>query len=226
MILAVNFSDIFKDSFLSNFSTAISLSTIIFTLIYAFIMSLFIYFIYKLTTKSVIYSKKFNISMCLMSIITAAVVLSMQSNITVSLGMVGALSIVRFRTSIKEPRDLLFLFWSISNGIIIGAQIHSLAIVLAIVLGVATLFFDIIPEKRTPAILVIYYKNIDIKEIENILMSNRIKFKFKSNNMTAKECSCIYEVSIKKNTTFINDISTIKGIAEVSLLSQDGESQY
>ena len=226
MTLAVNFSDIFKDSFLSNFSTSISLSTIIFTLIYAFLISLFVYFIYKLTTKSVIYSKKFNISMCLMSIITAAVVLSMQSNITVSLGMVGALSIVRFRTSIKEPRDLLFLFWSISNGIIIGAQIYSIAIVLAVVLGVATLFFDIIPEKRTPAILVIYYKNIDIKEIENILMSNRIKFKFKSNNMTTKECSCIYEVSVKKNTSFINDISTIKGITEVSLLSQDGESQY
>lgn len=226
MILAVNFSDIFKDSFLSNFSTSISLSIIIFTLIYAFLISLFVYFIYKLTTKSVIYSKKFNISMCLMSIITAAVVLSMQSNITVSLGMVGALSIVRFRTSIKEPRDLLFLFWSISNGIIIGAQIYSIAIVLAIVLGVATLFFDIVPEKRTPALLVIYYKNIDIKEIENILMSNRIRFKFKSNNMTTKECSCIYEVSIKKNVSFINDISGIKGITEVSLLSQDGESQY
>jgi hypothetical protein len=226
MFLAVNFSDIFKDSFLSNFSTTISLATIIFTLIYAFLISLFVYFIYKLTTKSVIYSKKFNISMCLMSIITAAVVLSMQSNITVSLGMVGALSIVRFRTSIKEPRDLLFLFWSISNGIIIGSQIYTIAIVLSIVLGVAMLLFDIIPEKKTPAILVIYYKNIDIKEIENILMSNRIKFKFKSNNMTMKECSCIYEVSIKKNTSFMNDISGIKGITEVSLLSQDGESQY
>ena len=226
MFLAVNFSDIFKDSFLSNFSTTISLATILFTLVYAFLISVFVYFIYKLTTKSVIYSKKFNISMCLMSIITAAVVLSMQSNITVSLGMVGALSIVRFRTSIKEPRDLLFLFWSISNGIIIGSQIYSIAIVLSIVLGVAMLFFDIIPEKKTPAILVIYYKNIDVKEIENILMSNRIKYKFKSNNMTTKECSCIYEVSIKKNTSFMNDISSIKGITEVSLLSQDGESQY
>jgi len=226
MVLAVNFSDIFKDSFLSNFSTSISLSTIIFTLIYAFLISLFVYFIYKLTTKSVIYSKKFNISMSLMCIITSAIVLSMQSNITVSLGMVGALSIVRFRTSIKEPRDLLFLSWSISNGIIIGSQIYTIAIVLAIVLGIAMLFFDIIPEKKTPCILVIYYRSIDIKEIENILMSNKIKYKFKSNNMTTKECSCIYEISIKKSKDFINDISSIKGITEVSLLSQDGESQY
>ena len=226
MALAVNFSDIFKESFLSNFSTSISLSTIVFTLLYSFLISLFVYFIYKLTTKSVIYSKKFNITMSLMSIITSAIVLSMQSNITVSLGMVGALSIVRFRTAIKEPRDLLFLFWSISNGIIIGSQIYSIAIVLAIVLGIAMLFFDIIPEKRTPCILVIYYKSIDLKEIENILMSNKIKYKFKSNNMTTKECSCIYEINIKKNKEFINNISSIKGITEVSLLSQDGESQY
>jgi len=226
MILAVNFSDIFKDSFLSNFSTTISLSTIIFTLLYAFLISLFVYFIYKLTTKSVIYSKKFNISMCLMSIITSAIVLSMQSNITVSLGMVGALSIVRFRTAIKEPRDLLFLFWSISNGIIIGSQIYSIAIVLAIVLGVAMLFFDIIPEKKTPCLLVIYYKSIDIKEIENTLRYNKIKYKFKSNNITNKECSCIYEIGITNNKTFINEISEMKGITEVNLLSQDGESQY
>ena len=223
MFLAVNFSDIFKDSFLSNFSTTISLYTIIFTLLYAFLISLFVYFIYKLTTKSVIYSKKFNISMCLMSIITSAIVLSMQSNITVSLGMVGALSIVRFRTAIKEPRDLLFLFWSISNGIIIGSQIYSIAIVLAIVLGIAMLFFDIIPEKRTPCILVIYYKSIDIKEIETILNNNKIKYKFKSNNITNKESSIIYEINIKKNKDFINDISSIKGINEVNLLSQDGE---
>jgi len=223
MFLAVNFSDIFKDSFLSNFSTTISLYTIIFTLIYAFLISLFVYFIYKLTTKSVIYSKKFNISMCLMSIITSAIVLSMQSNITVSLGMVGALSIVRFRTAIKEPRDLLFLFWSISNGIIIGSQIYSIAIVLAIVLGIAMLFFDIIPEKRTPCILVIYYKSIETKEIESILSKNKIKYKFKSNNINNKESSIIYEINIKNNKDFMNDISSIKGINEVNLLSQDGE---
>jgi len=226
MLLAVNFSDVFKDSFLNNFSTTISLASIIFTLVYAFLISLFVYFVYKLTTKSVIYSKKFNITMCLMSIITAAIVLSMQSNITVSLGMVGALSIIRFRTAIKEPRDLLFLFWSISNGIIIGSQIYTIAIVLAIVLGFAMLLFDIIPQKKTPALLVIYYKNINTREIENILMSNNIKYKFKSNNMTTKECSCIYEIGIKKNKEFINDISSVKGVTEVSLLSQDGECQY
>ena len=226
MILAVSFGEIFKDSFLANFSSTLTLSSIIFTLCYAFLISLYVYFIYKLTTKSVIYSKKFNVTMCLMSIITSAIVLSMQANITVSLGMVGALSIIRFRTSIKEPRDLLFLFWSVSNGIIIGSQIYSIAIVLAVVLGIGMLFFDIIPEKKTPCLLVIYYKNIDVFEIEHILKLNNIKYKFKSNNISNKESSCIYEINLYKNKEFLNEIVAIKGISEVNLLNQDGESQY
>ena len=132
MILGLTFNDIFKDNFLDSFSSNLSIITVCITLIFTFLISLYVFFIYKLTTKNVIYSKKFNITMTLMSIITSAIVLSMQANITVSLGMVGALSIVRFRTAIKEPRDLLFLFWSISNGIIIGSGIYSIAIVLAV----------------------------------------------------------------------------------------------
>ena len=226
MILKVTFDEIFKDSFLNNFSSNVSTTTIAVTLIYAFLLSLFVFFIYKLTTKGVIYSKKFNISMSLMSIITAAIVLSMQANITVSLGMVGALSIVRFRTAIKEPRDLLFLFWSISNGIIIGAQVYSMAIVLAIILAIAMLFFDIIPEKKTPYILVIYFKNVKTRDIEIILNSYKIKYKLKSENLSSKESSYIYELKVKKDKEFVNEILKVKGVSEVNLMSQDGESQY
>lgn len=226
MILKVTFDEIFKDSFLNNFSSNVSITTICVTLIYAFLLSLFVFFIYKLTTKGVIYSKKFNISMSLMSIITSAIVLSMQANITVSLGMVGALSIVRFRTAIKEPRDLLFLFWSISNGIVIGAGIYSIALVLAIVLSIAMLFFDIIPEKKTPYLLVIYFKNVKTRDIEIILGSHKVKYKLKSENLSSKESSYIYELRVKKDKEFINEILKIKGVSEVNLLSQDGESQY
>ena len=226
MFLKVTFDEIFKDSFLDNFTSNLSIPTISITLIYAFILSIFVFFIYKLTTKNVIYSKKFNVSMSLMSIITAAIVLSMQANITVSLGMVGALSIVRFRTAIKEPRDLLFLFWSISNGIIIGAGIYSIALVLAIVLGIAMLFFDIIPEKKTPYLLIIYFKNVSTRDIEIILGSHKIKYKLKSQNLSSKESSYIYELRVKKDKEFINEILKVKGVSEVNLLSQDGESQY
>ena len=226
MFLKVTFDEIFKDSFLDNFTSNLSIPTISITLIYAFLLSIFVFFIYKLTTKNVIYSKKFNVSMSLMSIITSAIVLSMQANITVSLGMVGALSIVRFRTAIKEPRDLLFLFWSISNGIIIGAGIYSIALVLAIVLGIAMLFFDIIPEKKTPYLLIIYFKNVSTRDIEIILGSHKIKYKLKSQNLSSKESSYIYELRVKKDKEFINEILKVKGVNEVNLLSQDGESQY
>lgn len=226
MILKVTFNEIFKDSFLANFSSNISMTTICVTLVYTFLLSIFVFFIYKLTSKSVIYSKKFNISMSLMSIITAAIVLSMQANITVSLGMVGALSIVRFRTAIKEPRDLLFLFWSISNGIIIGAGIYSIALILAIVLGIAMLFYDIVPEKRMPYLLVIYFKNVKTRDIEIILKSYKVKYKLKSENLSTKESSYIYELKVAKNKEFIKEILKIRGVSEVNLLSQDGESQY
>lgn len=226
MILKVTFDEIFKDSFLNSFSSNISVITICITLIYAFLLSLFVFFIYKLTSKDVIYSKKFNISMSLMSIITAAIVLSMQSNITVSLGMVGALSIVRFRTAIKEPRDLLFLFWSISNGIIVGAQIYSISIVLAIVLGIAMIFYDIIPEKKLPYLLVIYFKGVNPYTVEIILDSYKLKYKLKSENLSSKESSYIYELRNVKNKDFVSEILKIKGVSEVNLLSQDGESQY
>jgi len=226
MILKVTFDEIFKDSFLNSFSSNISIMTICITLIYAFLLSLFVFFIYKLTSKDVIYSKKFNISMSLMSIITAAIVLSMQSNITVSLGMVGALSIVRFRTAIKEPRDLLFLFWSISNGIIVGAQIYSISVVLAIVLGIAMIFYDIIPEKKLPYLLVIYFKGVNPYTVEIILDSYKLKYKLKSENLSSKESSYIYELRNVKNKDFVSEILKIKGVSEVNLLSQDGESQY
>ncbi len=223
-MLAISFKDVFKDSFISHFSNEISITTIVITLVYTFLLSIFVYFIYKLTTKNIIYSKKFNISMCLMSIITSAIVLSMQSNITVSLGMVGALSIVRFRTAIKEPRDLLFLFWSISNGIIIGSQIYSIALVLALVLSIAMLFYDLIPERSMPSLLVVYYK--DSLNIDSILKKYKVKCKLKSINITNRESNNIYEIRYKGSSDFISEILSMKNVKEVNLLSQDGESQY
>ena len=225
-MLKVTFNEIFKDSFLDAFSSNISILNIVMTLGFTFLMSIFLYFIYKLTSKNVIYSKKFNITMSLMSIITAAIVLSMQASITVSLGMVGSLSIIRYRTAVKEPRDLLFLFWSISNGIIIGSGIYSIALILSIILAIAMILYDIIPEKKTPYILVIYFNNVKTREIEIILGSYKIKYRLKSENLSSKESSYIYEVRVKKNKEFINEILKIKGVNEVNLMSQDGESSY
>ena len=146
----MSFSDIFKKNFLENFTGTVSIQMVIVTLVFALIFSLVVFYVYKFTSKNTIYSRNFNITMSLISIITAGVVLSMQANIVVSLGMVGALSIVRFRTAVKEPRDLFFLFWSISNGIIIGAGVYSLVFMMAIVLTIGLLVFDLLPVNRIP----------------------------------------------------------------------------
>jgi len=223
----MSFSDIFKKNFLENFTGTVSMQMVIVTLLFALIFSLVVFYVYKFTSKNTIYSRNFNITMSLISIITAGVVLSMQANIVVSLGMVGALSIVRFRTAIKEPRDLLFLFWSISNGIIIGAGVYSLVFVMSIILTVGLLLFDLIPANKIPYLLVVNTSNNNVSDkIENLLAENGIKYKIKSRNVTKGNTDIVYELYCKDSKDLFNSIGKINGINSFNLLSQDGECQF
>lgn len=224
---SINFSDIFKNNFLDKFTNSISLSEVVITLGIALVFSFVIYFIYKFTCDNVIYSKKFNVTMALMTMVTAAVIMSMQANVVVSLGMVGALSIVRFRTAIKEPKDLLFLFWSITNGIIIGAGIYSIAFVLAIILTIALLVFERLPGNKIPYLLVATLENLDAEEkITKVLEENKIKYRVKSKNVSSNSTDVIYELSNNKIEELIKDISKDKGIKSLNLITQDGECQF
>lgn len=223
----MSFSDIFKKNFLENFSGNISIQLVIITLLFSLLFSIILYFVYKLTSKNTIYSKNFNITMSLMSIVTAGVVLSMQANIVVSLGMVGALSIVRFRTAIKEPRDLLFLFWSISNGIIIGAGVYSIVFILAIIITIGLILFDIFPNNKSPYLLIINLKGVDIcDKIYNVLKDNKIKYRVKSRNVSGFKVDMIFELTCKNCDKLVDDLSKLNGINSFNLLSQDGECQF
>lgn len=224
---SINFSDIFKNNFLDNFTNSISLSNVVITMCVALLFSFIIYFVYKFTCDNVIYSKKFNVTMALMTMVTAAVIMSMQANVVVSLGMVGALSIVRFRTAIKEPKDLLFLFWSITNGIIIGAGIYSIAFVLAIILTIALLVFERLPGNKIPYLLVATLENLDDEEkITKVLEENKIRYRVKSKNVSSNSTDVIYELSNNKIEELIKDISKDKGIKSLNLITQDGECQF
>lgn len=223
----IKFNDIFKTKFLESFMNNISISTVALTLVTAVLFSFVVFFVYKLTTKNIIYSRKFNVSMSLMSIVTSAVVLSMQANIVVSLGMVGALSIVRFRTAIKEPRDLLFLFWSISNGIIIGAGLYSIVFMLSVVLIIAMLIFDLIPEKKLPCLLVVNCNDFKVEEkVFKTLTDNKIKYVVKSRNVYDSKIDLLLEVSMNMEDSILKSLDKIKGIQSINLISQDGEGQY
>ena len=223
----MSFSDIFKKNFLENFTGTISIQMVIITLLFALVFSLVVFYVYKLTSKNTIYSKSFNVTMSLISIITAGVVLSMQANIVVSLGMVGALSIVRFRTAVKEPRDLLFLFWSISNGIIIGAGVYSLVFIMAIVLTIGLLVFDLLPSNKIPYLLVVNISDNNVYDkIVDTLIVNSVKYKVKSRNVTKGSTDVVFELSCKSLELLVDDLNKIKGITSYNLISQDGECQF
>ena len=223
----MSFSDIFKKNFLENFTGNISIQLVIVTLLVALLFSFVVFNIYKLTSKNTIYSRNFNITMSLISIVTAGVVLSMQANIVVSLGMVGALSIVRFRTAVKEPRDLLFLFWSISNGIIIGAGVYSLVFIMSIVLSIGLLIFDLLPARRIPYLLVVNVSNNTASDkIENMLAEEKIKYRVRSKNVSKGNTDIVYELYYNDSNDLYNNLTKITGITSFNLLSQDGECQF
>lgn len=223
----MSFSDIFKKNFLENFTGNISIQMVIITLLFALVFSFVVFYVYKFTSKNTIYSKNFNVTMSLISIVTAGVVLSMQANIVVSLGMVGALSIVRFRTAVKEPRDLLFLFWSISNGIIIGAGVYSLVFIMSIILTIGLLVFDILPSNKIPYLLVVNISDNNIfDKIVDTLIVNNVKYKVKSRNVSKDNIDVVFELSCKSTELLVDDLNKIKGITSYNLISQDGECQF
>ena len=223
----MSFNDAIKKSVLEGFSYAdLSTTKIMTTLIITFAIALYIFFVYKMVTKSAFYFKSFNISMAIISVVTAGIILAMQSSIVISLGMVGALSIVRFRTAIKDPMDLLFLFWSIGTGIICGAGLYKIAIILAVLVTIGILILDMLPVRISPYLLII---NADSKEIEDSvleLVKSNGAYKMKSKNITAKGMDMILEVKTKNDKELIDQLSELKGITSVSLLAHDGEVKY
>lgn len=214
--------NIIKNSFLNNFSETISLSTVVTTGQMSLVFAAVVYIIYLVTCDKTIYSKKFNVAMSLMTIITSALVMAMQANIVISLGMVGALSIVRFRTAIKEPKDLLFLFWSISNGIIIGAGLYSIVCILAVVLSIALVVFELIPSKGKGMLLVVNLETIDDEQlISKELKKHKVRFKIKSRNVFRDKADIMYEIATRKEGQLVSDLSKLSNVISLNLIKQD-----
>lgn len=225
----MSFSDIFKKSFLQGYST-IELGTkgIIVALCFSLVLGVYIFFCYRLLTRRTFYSKNFNISLVCMSLITTAIILTIQSSVVVSLGMVGALSIVRFRTAIKEPMDLVFLYWSISVGIICGAGLSEIAIILSIVVTLAVAVLNRIPLGKAPMILVVNSENDKEtnKAIRQIVRKHSRFFSEKSRNISGDQLNLVMEVAVSDGAQLTGELSSIRTIHSVSLLSHDGEVTF
>ncbi|MBE5829974.1 MAG: DUF4956 domain-containing protein [Butyrivibrio sp.] len=225
----MSFKDILKKSFLENYAhTEMDFKTIIIAILVTCVMAVYIYYLYRIVTKKSFYSKSFNISLAALAVITAAIILTIQTSIVVSLGMVGALSIVRFRTAIKEPMDLVFLFWSISVGIICGAGLFGLAIVASLAVTVVILLLDMIPQAKAPQILLVSYEDSSEadSEIEEILREKAGHCEEKSRTIASGQVSVAYELRTSMGKELCGSLSKISGVSSVSLLKHDGEVTY
>ncbi|MGI5856034.1 MAG: DUF4956 domain-containing protein [Candidatus Merdivicinus sp.] len=220
----MTFSDIFKSSFLENI-TSVSILDMVLALVLAFGIGLFVFVVYKKTYTGVMYSSSFGVTLVALTMITTVVILAVTSNVVLSLGMVGALSIVRFRTAIKEPLDIAFLFWSIAVGIVLAAGMIPLAVIGSVVIGVILLVFVNKKSHCSPYILVL---QCDTQETEAkaaaFLESCVQRCVVKSKSVQKGAIELNLELRLKDaNTDFINALSDMNGISSAVLVSYNGD---
>ncbi|MDQ0298336.1 putative membrane protein YhiD involved in acid resistance [Salibacterium salarium] len=220
-----NFSDLFNQNFLENFQSDISLTQTLLSLSISFCLGLFIYFLYKRIFSGVLYSKSFNTALVGMALITSLIIIAINSNLVLSLGMVGALSIVRFRTPIKDATDLVFLFWSVAVGIVTGAGFYSLAIMGSVVIGLVLFFFMKKTTMDTPYLFVVHCDGAESEQAVYTEMNKFVKrFNVKQKNVTSDETELTLELRLKKDEpTFVHNITNIAGVKNSVLLSYDGD---
>lgn len=217
-------SDWFNFSFLSK-ADSISITDIAVAIAISFILGLFIFFVYKKTFKGVMYSSSFGISLIAMDMITTLIILAVSSNLIASLGMVGALSIVRFRTVVKEPLDLVYMFWSITAGIIVGVGLIPLGVIGSLVIGLVLFIFVNKKTTDTPYIMMV---NCDSDETESralaLVKEQTGKYMLKSKSVSQDGVELTIEVRLKEDTAkLVNNLLAVDGISNAVLVSYNGD---
>lgn len=220
----MTFNDIFKSSFLENVSS-ISIFDMVIALILAFCLGLFIFFIYKKTFSGVMYSSSFGVTLIALTLITTIVILAVTSNVVLSLGMVGALSIVRFRTAIKEPLDIAFLFWSIAVGIVLAAGMIPLAVIGSLTTGIILLVFVNKKTHINPYIVVIRCSDHDAEiRARDFLNKQVLRSVVKSKTAQKGLIELNMDIRLKDdNTDFINMPSEMDGVKSAVLVTYNGD---
>ena len=224
----MNYIDVFRKSFLEGYaSTNLTVKFIVVCMLVTILISAYIFGVYRILNRNAFYNKNFNISLPAIAIITAAIILTIQSNIVISLGMVGALSIVRFRTAIKDPMDLVFLFWSISVGIICGAGFAIIAVIASAAITVGILAANYLPIAKSPQILLV---NSSTFENEGAVMEIVKKYcslhKVKARNLTQSSLNMAIEVRVKEEGKLVKELMEVKEVTSASLVAHDGEVTF
>lgn len=218
----MNFSEIFKNKFLTSVGTTQAMDLWI-ALLFSVVVGAYIFYFYKKVYKGVMFSKMFATALAGMTVITTFIILAVTSNVVLSLGMVGALSIVRFRSSIKEPVDIIYIFWAISEGIVIGSGQYLLALIGTACISVAIATFSTHKESLNRYILVVRHKGED-KNIVAEINKNCKKYELKSNTLYENEEEMIFEVMLEKNqTNLVEKLKQFNSINMASLVRYNGE---
>lgn len=220
----MNFSDVFKSNFIETFD-AIPFFDMALAMIVSFVIGMFIFYVYKKTYSGVMYSSSFGVTLIALSMITNLIILAVTSNIVLSLGMVGALSIVRFRTAIKEPSDIAFLFWSISVGIVTAAGLIPLALMGSILIGFMLIIFSKNSEDHQPYILIVHFEDQIAEENASQYVKESVKsYSIKSKSITEGNIEVNYEVRLSNaDTTFINSLAKVPGVTYTVMVSYNGD---
>lgn len=221
----LNFTDLFKKSVLTNWSQELTLGRMLLTLGLAFAIGLFLYWVYKRTFRGVLYSRSFNHSLIAITLVTSLVIMAVTSNIVLSLGMVGALSIVRFRTAVKDPMDLVFLFWSIAVGIVTGAGLYILAVLGSLVIGLLIFVLSRTPAGDAPYLLVVHSATEEADAaVQSTLKGRHQRFAVKSKTISPAGIEATYEVRVRNGAAdVVREIASIEGIENAVLVAYNGD---
>jgi uncharacterized membrane protein YhiD involved in acid resistance len=216
----MSFQDIFNSNFLESVST-LSVMDISLNLIISFLIGLFIFQVYKKSYQSVVYTKSFSASLVMMTMITSLVILAVTANVVLSLGMVGALSIVRFRAAIKDPMDIVFMFWAIASGIVTGAGFYLLGIVGSLIIGVIIILMHLNVQPNKPYLLVIHADSMTTeKMVMDKIKSTVGKCQIKSKTVHKSQIELMIEVRVKDDEmNFVNGLSELNGVGQAMLVS-------
>ena len=220
----MTFNDIFKSSFLENVSS-VSVLDMVLTLVLGFGIGMFIFLVYKKTYQGTMYSSSFGVTLVALTMITGMLILAVTSNVVLSLGMVGALSIVRFRTAIKEPLDIAFLFWAIAVGIVLAAGMIPLAVFGSVVIGIILLLFVNKKSHVDPYIVVLRCADQSAEEAASAFLKEMCARCVVKSKSVRKGCIELnMEVRLKsENTEFVNELSDMNGVESAVLVSYNGD---
>ena len=224
----MSFRDIIKKSVLESFTgSSITTTTVCVTLGITVILALYLFAVYYLSTRKTFYNKTFNVSLAAIAVITASIILAMQSNLAISLGMVGALSIVRFRTAVKDPKDLVFLFWSISIGIICGAGIYEIAVIASLIITIGLFALELIPVGNASGILVVNCGSLEQEtQIMDIVKESCKRPSVRSRNASVAGVDFVIECRAKQPAGMLQKLQALDGVTGVALIEHDGEVNF